>query len=160
MPLRRQIHGTAKPGQAPTAAHDTAIESQIFFVSGPSDVSSMELTKTSSGGGFSKSTISKIDESGFASDDWRSGFYANYRSQRYVDGVLMLRLRRLPPAGKIAELGHTFKDILGRRGIRASEPSKVEIDDEDELDCERLAAHFNQSSFGRLRRLIDELNRY
>ena len=87
-------------------------------------------------------------------------FYANYRSQRHVDGVLMLRVERLPPEDKIAELGRTFKDILGRRGIRASEPSKVEIDDEDELDCERLAVHFNQSSFGRLRRLIDELNRY
>ena len=87
-------------------------------------------------------------------------FYANYQSQRYLGGVLMLRIKRLPPEDKIAELGHTFKDILGRRGIRASEPSKAEIDDEDELDCERLAVHFNQSSFGRLRRLIDELNRY
>jgi len=87
-------------------------------------------------------------------------FYANYQSQRYVRGLLILRIKRLPPADKIAELGHTFKDILGRRGIRASEPSKVEIDDEDELDCERLAVHFNQSSVGRLRRLIDELNRY
>ena len=87
-------------------------------------------------------------------------FYANYRSQRYADGVLMLRIKRLPPKDKIAELGHAFKDILGRRGIRASEPSKVEIDDEDELDCERLAVHFNQSSVGRLRKLIDELNRY
>ncbi len=87
-------------------------------------------------------------------------FYANYQSQRHVGGVLMLRIKRLPPEDKIAELGHTFKDILGRRGIRASEPSKVEIDDEDELDCERLAVHFNQSSFGRLRRLIDELNCY
>jgi len=87
-------------------------------------------------------------------------FYSNYQSQRYVRGLLILRIKRLPPADKIAELGHTFKDILGRRGIRASEPSKVEIDDEDELDCERLAVHFNQSSVGRLRRLIDELNRY
>ncbi|HEY5638887.1 MAG TPA: LOG family protein [Dehalococcoidia bacterium] len=87
-------------------------------------------------------------------------FYTNYQSQRYVDGVLMLRIKRLPPKDRIAGLGHTFKDILGRRGIRASEPSKIEIDDEDELDCERLAVHFNQSSFGRLRRLIDELNRY
>jgi len=87
-------------------------------------------------------------------------FYANYQSQRYVDGVLMLRVNRLPPEKMIAVLGHAFKDILGRRGIRASEPSKVEIDDDDELDCKRLAVHFNQSSFGRLRRLIDELNRY
>ncbi len=87
-------------------------------------------------------------------------FYANYQSQRYVGGVLMLRIKRLPPEAKIAELKYTFRDILGHRGIRASEPSTVEIDDEDELDCERLAVHFNQSSFGRLRRLIDELNRY
>jgi uncharacterized protein (TIGR00730 family) len=87
-------------------------------------------------------------------------FYANYQSQRYVDGILMLRLKRLPAEEKIRELGDAFADILGPGGLQATGPSEIEIADEDELDCERLAADFNQSSFGRLRRLIDELNRY
>jgi uncharacterized protein (TIGR00730 family) len=89
-----------------------------------------------------------------------TGFYANYQSQRYVDSILMLRLKRLPPAEVIEELGRAFADILGPKGLHASKPSEMEIQDEDELACERLAVHFNQSSFGRLRRLIDELNRY
>jgi hypothetical protein len=87
-------------------------------------------------------------------------FYANYQSQRYVDGLLVLRLRRLPAADKIGELEHAFADVLGPKGMAAAEPSPVEIEDEDELGCERLAVDFNQSSFGRLRRLLDELNRY
>jgi uncharacterized protein (TIGR00730 family) len=87
-------------------------------------------------------------------------FYANYQSQRYVDGVLMLRLKRLPPEDKVRQLNDAFADILGPGGLQPTGPSEIETADEDELDCERLAAHFNQSSFGRLRRLIDELNRY
>lgn len=66
-----------KPGQAPTLADDTAIASQLLFVSGPGGVPALELTK--SGPGFSKCTLSKVNESGFAADDWRSGFYADYR---------------------------------------------------------------------------------
>ena len=31
-------------------------------------------------------------------------FYSNYQSQRYVDGTLVLRLLRVPPEEKLAEL--------------------------------------------------------
>jgi len=68
-----------KPGQIPTAADDTAIASQIQFVRGPDDVTALKLTKTSQSSGWSKSTISTVDEAGFAADDWQTGFYANYR---------------------------------------------------------------------------------
>jgi len=68
-----------KPGQTPTAADDTAIASQIQFVRGPGDVPALKLTKTSIAGGYSKSTISTVDEAGFAADDWHSGFFADYR---------------------------------------------------------------------------------
>lgn len=67
-----------KPGQAPTGADDTAIASQIKFVNGPGGVPALEMTKTSTGGN-SKCTLSKVDAGGFATNDWRPGFFANYR---------------------------------------------------------------------------------
>jgi uncharacterized protein (TIGR00730 family) len=87
-------------------------------------------------------------------------FYANYQSQRYVDGLLMLRLQRLPPVEKIEELEGEFADIIGPRGLEPAEASAKEVEEQDELSCQRLAMDFNQSSFGRLRMLINELNQY
>jgi hypothetical protein len=87
-------------------------------------------------------------------------FYSNYQSQRYVLGRLILRVRRLPPDDEMQRLRATFADIIGPRGLKKTDPSPVEIRDNDELDCARLAMDFNQMSFGRLRRLIDELNRF
>ena len=87
-------------------------------------------------------------------------FYHNYQSQRWVNGRLVLRIRRLPPVADIEKLEDAFADILGPSGIQVTQPSNVEVRDKDELDCERLAVGFNQSSVGRLRKLIDELNAY
>jgi hypothetical protein len=87
-------------------------------------------------------------------------FYANYQSQRFIDGRLVLRLLRLPPPEKIEELERAFSDILGPRGLQPVEATAREVAEGDELACQRLAADFNQTSFGRLRRLIDGLNAY
>ncbi len=88
------------------------------------------------------------------------GFYANYQSQRYVDGTLVLRLLRLPPADELERLGLAFADILRTPELKASEPSAAEVADNDALECVRLALDFNQSNCGRLRQLVDELNRF
>jgi uncharacterized protein (TIGR00730 family) len=87
-------------------------------------------------------------------------FYANYQSQRYVDGTLVLRLLRLPPAEELEKLALAFADILRSPRIEPVEASRREIEDGDALELKRLALDFNQSSFGRLRHLIDELNGY
>lgn len=87
-------------------------------------------------------------------------FYRNYQSQRYNDGLLVLRILRLPPEDEIERLGSAFADILGPRGVTVTEATAAEIADDDELACKRLAVDFNQTSVGRLRRLIDELNRF
>jgi len=89
-----------------------------------------------------------------------TGFYRNYRSQRWSDGMLILRLSRLPPPPALAELVKEFADIIGPRGISPVEASAKEIADADELDCERLALDFNQSRVGCLRQIIDRLNTY
>jgi Possible lysine decarboxylase len=87
-------------------------------------------------------------------------FYANFQSQRYVDGHLVLRVLRVPPPEELEKLAVSFADILRSPEIVVVEPSAREIDDDDALDLRRVALDFNQSSMGRLRQLIDELNRY
>ena len=87
-------------------------------------------------------------------------FYANYHSQRYVDGQLVLRLRHAPTTPQVERLNEEFGDILSSGRIEASGPLPAEIDDEDALDCARLAMWFDRRSLGRLRLLIDRLNGY
>jgi hypothetical protein len=87
-------------------------------------------------------------------------FYSNYQSQRYVDGTLVLRLLRIPPERKLAELAVSFGDILRTPELRPVDPSPQEIADNDALEHKRLALNFRQNDFGRLRQLIDELNAF
>ena len=88
------------------------------------------------------------------------GFYANYQSQRYVDGRLVLRMLRLPPEEELEKLALAFADIVRSPHCEPVEASPREIEDGDALELRRLALDFSQTSFGRLRQLIDELNRY
>lgn len=87
-------------------------------------------------------------------------FYRNYQSQRYVDGVLVLRLLRLPPERELRRINEAFSDLLIGEGLRPVEASAAEVEDEDSLDAGRLAVDFDKGNFGRLRQLIDELNGY
>lgn len=87
-------------------------------------------------------------------------YYRNYQSQRYIGGKLVLRLLRLPPEEELKRLGAEFADILRTPELRPVEPTPREIEENDAIDCKRLALDFNQVSFGRLRQLIDELNRF
>ncbi len=88
------------------------------------------------------------------------GFFRNYHSQRYVDGTLVLRLLRLPPENALDRLAHEFSDILRATKLEVVEPSAQEVTDSDALECRRIALGFNQRSYGRLRGLINELNRF
>ncbi len=88
------------------------------------------------------------------------GFYRNYHSQRYVDGLLVLRLQRLPDKRSLARISKEFADILRSGTLRAVEASQEEISEGDFPELPRLALDFNQRSHGRLRRLIDALNAF
>lgn len=99
-------------------------------------------------------------DSSVAAADELEGFYRNYRSQRWTDGTLVLRLQRLPPPEAVRSLAHQFADIIGPEGLRPVDPSEVEIADDDDIDCVRLGVDFNQESVGRLRMLIDRLNSF
>ena len=85
-------------------------------------------------------------------------FYANYQSQRYVNGRLVLRLLEAPDAETLARLNRAYVDIITEGVMEIIEPTPAEVRDEDSLDCARVALWFDRRHFGRLRMLIDDLN--
>ncbi len=85
-------------------------------------------------------------------------FYANYHSQRYAGGRLVLRLRRGPDDELLESLNADFADMVVEGRIESVEPSQAEVDDDDALDLDRVAFVFDRRQFGRLRQLIDRLN--
>jgi hypothetical protein len=85
-------------------------------------------------------------------------FYRNYDSMRFVGNRLVLRLKHAPDDETLEHLSSEFSDIAGGP-IERTEPLSVEIDDDDELDKERIVLRFDRASYGHLRELIDELNR-
>jgi len=88
------------------------------------------------------------------------GFYANYHSQRFVKGRLILRLRLKPTPPQLEELNDLFGDILVDGVIEAVDPTDEEVEDRDHTELARIQMHFNRRSLGRLRSLIDHLNGY
>jgi hypothetical protein len=86
-------------------------------------------------------------------------FYRNYCSLRYVGELLVIRLRAAPSAAEIDELSERFADICVEGGIEATEPLPAEVTDNDALDLPRILLQFDRRHHGRLRQLIDALNR-
>jgi uncharacterized protein (TIGR00730 family) len=85
-------------------------------------------------------------------------FFANYHSQRFVEGRLVLRVRRAPPPATLGALSDEFGDIVRRGAIERVDASPAEIVDVDALDLERVAFWFDRHGWARLRELIDRLN--
>lgn len=86
-------------------------------------------------------------------------FYRNYHSSRYVGNRLVLRLHRPPTPDAIVRLEEEFRDILAEGGLSVSAALPEEADESAAADLPRLTFVFNRRSFGRLRQLIDALNR-
>lgn len=86
-------------------------------------------------------------------------FYRVYQSARTVGRQLVIRLSRPVSDHVVAALSRDFADILVRGEI-VQRPALPEEEDEPELaSLPRLVLPFNRSNFGRLRQLIDRLNR-
>jgi uncharacterized protein (TIGR00730 family) len=86
-------------------------------------------------------------------------FYRVYHSMRYVHEQLVLRLMK-PPSEKLVETLNTdYSDILLKGKITASQALPEEHDDPVLADLPRLIFHFNRRNFGRLRQLIDVVNK-
>jgi hypothetical protein len=86
-------------------------------------------------------------------------FYRNYHSSRYVGNRLVLRLHRVPAPEALARLEEEFRDILAESGFSVGPALPEEAEESAVADLPRLTFVFNRRSFGRLRQLIDALNR-
>jgi len=86
-------------------------------------------------------------------------FYRNYHSYRFVKQDLVIRILHPPTAELIEALNQDFRDVLSGGEVRQTAPLPDEMDDPDTLSFHRLLVPFNRRDFGRLRQLIDRINR-
>jgi uncharacterized protein (TIGR00730 family) len=87
------------------------------------------------------------------------GFYRVYHSMRYVRKELVFRLQQPPSEELLDEINARFHDILIDGRFTVSGPLPEERDESDLAALSRLVFHFNRRAFGRLRQLIDCINR-
>jgi uncharacterized protein (TIGR00730 family) len=85
-------------------------------------------------------------------------FYRVYHSARTVGRDLVIRLTRRLPDALVAALAHDFRDIL-LDGTIVQTAALREEDEPEIAHLPRLVLAFNRSNFGRLRQLVDRLNR-
>jgi uncharacterized protein (TIGR00730 family) len=86
-------------------------------------------------------------------------FYRVYHSARTVGRELVLRLNRAIPGTLVADLGRDFADIVLSGSMAQGPALEAEADEPELASLPRLVFTFNRTNFGRLRQLIDRLNR-
>ncbi len=88
-----------------------------------------------------------------------TNFYRVYHSSRYVRDLLVIRVQRRLPDALVEELADEFRDIMTVAGLTQRRAFPVERDEPDIFDLPRLVLSFNRFNFGRLRSMIDRINR-
>ena len=86
-------------------------------------------------------------------------FYRVYHSMRYVRGSLVLRLQRPIGPATLGRIRTEFADILGSGTFELTPALPEEANDPHVATLPRLRFRFNRHSMGRLRMLIDVINR-
>jgi hypothetical protein len=86
-----------------------------------------------------------------------TNFYRVYHSSRYVNDLLVIRLKSNLSEGEVDRLNQKFGDILTQGKIEKSQALPQEAGD-DTQNLPRLTLHFNQRDLGRLYQLIDTIN--
>ncbi len=86
-------------------------------------------------------------------------FFRVYHSMRYVKNKLVFRLTSSISAELLADINASFRDILVDGQFTVGEAQREEKDEPALIALPRLMFHFNRRSLGRLRQLIDALNR-
>ena len=87
------------------------------------------------------------------------GFYRNYHSRRFVGEIMVLRIKKEPTPEQVDQLNAEFSDICIEGGIEVTEPLPAEKASDDHVELPRLALHFDLLHHGRLRQLINAINR-
>jgi uncharacterized protein (TIGR00730 family) len=86
-------------------------------------------------------------------------FFKVYQSMRYVKNKLVLRLKEAPTPELLSAINVEFADIVNGGEFTVGGPLGEEKDEPDLAALPRLIFRFNRRSLGRLRQLIDALNR-
>ncbi len=86
-------------------------------------------------------------------------YYSNYHSLRFVGDRLVLRLQRPTTPTQLRYLNAHFKDILTGGEFQAAEALKEEENQPELKNLPRLIFKFNRVNNGRLRQLIDFMNK-
>ena len=86
-------------------------------------------------------------------------FYRIFHSARVIRRRLVIRTTKQLGSAPLGHLSDRYADILGGRPIRHRAAFKEEFDEPEVAELHRLVLDFDMMSYGRLRLLIDELNR-
>ncbi len=86
-------------------------------------------------------------------------FYRCYHSMRYVRDKLVFRLQHTLAETTLQEINQQYADILASGRFEQSKALSAERDEPDLESLPRLVFQFDRRSLGRLRQLIDHLNR-
>jgi len=86
-------------------------------------------------------------------------FYRVYHSARTIRNRLVVRTNFPISDRDVAALSDEFADILKGKAIARRQPYDEEHDEPLLLELPRLVLHFDMKSYGRLRQLLDRLNR-
>lgn len=86
-------------------------------------------------------------------------FYRNYHSMRFVGHRLVIRMNHGISEKKLLQLNREFQDIVATGEIIESPALPEELDEVELRAQPRLIFHFKRDNFGRLRELIDQINR-
>lgn len=89
-----------------------------------------------------------------------TAFYSNYQSLRFIGNKLVIRMRRGPNNDELGSLNTRFAHVVKQGLIERAAAHPAEIRDNDNLDLERIVLAFDKRSFGELRLMIDEINRF
>jgi uncharacterized protein (TIGR00730 family) len=86
-------------------------------------------------------------------------FFKVYHSMRYVRNKLVLRLKQTLGDALLDDINVRFADILNGGQFTVGPPQSEEKDEPELAAFPRLVFRFNRRSLGRLRQLIDAVNR-
>jgi uncharacterized protein (TIGR00730 family) len=101
----------------------------------------------------------KLTDSFEAAHDEVLQFFRVYHSMRYVKSDLVLRLQTPLEPALLDAVNRDFRDLITEGNFRQTEALPIERDEAELAKFPRLVFRFNRRSLGRLRILIDALNR-
>ncbi len=86
-------------------------------------------------------------------------FYSVYNSMRFIRDKLIVRLHREPSDQLVERLNDEFSDVVESGTIEKTTTHRLEADDEHLTHLPRLSFTFNRRAVGRLREMVDLLNK-